>query len=203
MVSASRIGLDESVTVTLSFDEDPGDDKPTTTNIKVTNGSIKTDDPDTDGDDGLFSDEDGTFWTLVIIPQGGIGNFYKMKVEGMPGAPFVLAEEITVDSTPLEQQIDLTGPPNNTGPKGGGEFTVTITYTVAPGAALTAAGVTVTGGNKGTFTTVTDTVYTIVVDPNDPAAGATGTLTVAVGQYSQSFSIPGTDVIRVLVLLLV
>ena len=84
-------------------------DPPTEGNIKVTNGSIKADDPDTDGDDGLFANEAGTFWTIVIIPQGGIGNFYKMKVEGMPGAPFVLSEEITVDSTPLSQQIDLDG----------------------------------------------------------------------------------------------
>ena len=86
------------------------------------------------------------------------------------------------------------GPANNTGPKGGGEFTVTITYTVAPSSDLTAAGVTVTGGAKGTFNKVSDTVYNIVVDPTDPDAGDTGTLTVAVGQYSQDFSIPGTDV---------
>ena len=198
MVSANRIGLDESVTITLSFDDAPtGADAPSTTNIKVTNGSIKPDDPDTDGNDGLFANEAGTFWTIVLVPQGGIGSFYKMKVAGIAGAPFVLSEEITVDSTPLSQQIDLTGPAGNTGPKGGGEFTVTITYTVAPSANLTPTGVTVTGGTKGTFTTVTDAVYTIVVNPNDPAAGDTGTLTVAVGQYSQAFSIPGTDVVTV------
>ena len=198
LVSASKIGLDESVTITLSFDDAPtGDDRPTRTNIKVTNGSIKPNDPDTDGDDGLFANEDGKFWTLVIIPQGGIGNFYKMKVEGMPGAPFVLVEVITVDSTPLSQQIDLDGPANDTGPKGGGEFTVTITYTVAPSSDLTPEGVTVTGGAKGTFNKVSDTVYNIVIDPTDPDAGVTGTLTVAVGQYSQIFSIPGTDVITV------
>ena len=198
VVSASKIGLDESVTVTLSFDDAPtGADRPTRTNIVVTDGSLKPDDPETDGDDGLFANEAGTFWTLVLVPQGGIGSFYKMKVAGIAGAPFVLSEEITVDSTPLSQQIDLTGPAGNTGPKGGGEFTVTITYTVAPSANLTPTGVTVTGGTKGTFTTVTDAVYTIVVNPNDPAAGDTGMLTVAVGQYSQAFSIPGTDVVTV------
>ena len=205
--SASEIGLDETVTVTMTFDPAPAAaDQPTRgnpdatppvpSNLKVTNGSILPDDPETDGDDGLSSNEDGTVWTIVIVPQGGIGDFYKLKVEAVDGAPFILSQEITVDSRPLSQQIDITGPTaDNRGPQGGGEFTVTITYTVAPSTDLTAAGVTVTGGTKGTFTKTGPTTYTIVVDPTDPAAGATGTLTVAVGQYSQDFSIPGTDVV--------
>ena len=199
-VSESKIGLDESLTVTLTFDPAPmGDDVPSRTNIKVTNGSILPDNPDTDGDDGLYSNADAatdpnTIWTIVVVPQGGIGTFYKMKVEAIAGAPFVLSEEITVDSTPLEQRIDITTTSTSDSRKGGAEFTVAIRYNVAPSSDLTADGVTVTGGAKGTFNG-SGADYTLVVNPTDPAAGATGTLTVSVGQYSQSFDIPGVDVV--------
>ena len=201
VISATKIGLDERLTVTLTFDPAPiGTDAPsrgdasTSSNIKVTNGSILPDDPNTDKDDGLYPSDDRTVWTIVIVPQGGIGTFYKMKVEAIAGAPFVLSEEITVDSTPLEQRIDVTTTSTSDSRKGGVEFTVAIGYSVAPSDDLTVNGVTVTGGAKGTFSG-SGADYTLVVDPTDPAAGATGTLTVSVGQYSQSFDIPGVDVV--------
>jgi hypothetical protein len=199
-ISATKIGLDESLTVTLTFDPAPtGTDVPSRTNIMVTNGSILPDDLTTDGDDGLYSNADATtdpntIWTIVVIPRGGIGTFYKMKVEAIAGAPFVLSQEITVDSTPLEQRIDIETTSTSESRKGGAEFTVTIGYNVAPSDDLTADGVTVTGGVKGTFNG-SGADYTLVVNPTDPAAGATGTLTVSVGQYSQSFDIPGVDVV--------
>ena len=200
VVSATKIGLDESATVTLTFDPAPtGNDVPTRRNIIVTKGSIKPDDPTTDGDDGLYSNADAaadpnTIWTIVVIPQGGIGTFYTMKVEAIAGAPFVLSKEITVDSTPLEQRIDLTSTSTDESRKGGAEFTVSIVYNVAPSDDLTAAGVTVTGGTKGTFSG-SGANYMLVVDPTDPAAGATGTLKVSIGQYSKSFDIPGVAVV--------
>ena len=43
----------------------------------------------------------------------------------------------------------------------------------------------------------------MVVDPTDPAAGVTGTLTVAVGQYSQAFISLVQMLLHRLVLLLV
>ena len=199
-VSATKIGLDESLTVTLTFDPAPtGTDVPSRTNIKVVKGSILPDDPTTDGDDGLYSNADGTVWTIIVVPQGGIGTFYKMEVEAIAGAPFVLSltepdKGITVDSTPLEQRIDITTTSTSDSRKGGTEFTVAIGYSVAPSDDLTVNGVTVTGGAKGTFSG-SGANYMLVVDPTDPAAGATGTLRVSVGQYSQSFDIPGVDVV--------
>ena len=194
-VSASKIGLHQTAMLTLRFAEAPtGDDVPSRENIKVTNGSILADDLDTDDDEGLYSNDDGNIWTVVIVPQAGRGRLFKIKVEAIPGASFTLSQEITVDSTPISQRIDITGPANDRGPKGGGSFMVTVTYTVAPSDPLTLDGVSVTGGTKGSFNKSTDTVYTLTVDPTDPAPGVTGTLTVSVGQYSQDFSIPGTDV---------
>ncbi len=198
-VSASEIGLGETVTLTLTFDEAPtGGDVPSRTNITVTNGSILPDDLTTVGDDGLYSNADATtdpntIWTIVVIPRGGIGTFYKMKVEAVAGAPFVLSEEITVDSTPLSQQIDIETDSTSDSRKGGAEFTVKIVYNVAPSDPLTAAGVTVEGGDKGEFSG-SGTTYFLVVEPDTPDAGETDELTVSVGQYSRSFDILGIEV---------
>jgi len=196
--------LDQTSILTLTFDTAPAEaDRPrirttadSSPNIKLTNGVFLADNEETtDVDEGMTVNEAGTVFTITIVPQGGIGNFFKIKVEGVAGAPFVLAREITVDSRPLSQRIDITTTSDATARKGGVEFTVRIAYTVAPSANLTAAGVTVTGGTKGTFNRVSSTVYTLVIDPNDPAAGATGTVTVSVGQYTQNFDIPGADVV--------
>ena len=196
-VSESKIGLHQTVRLTLRFLDAPtGDDRPSRLNIKVTKGSILDDDPDTEGDEGLYPNEDGKLWTLVISPQPGIGLKFDIKVEAIPGAPFILSRQIAVDSTPLSQRIDITGPSDNRGPRGGGPFDVTVTYTVAPADPLTLDGITVTGGTKRNFDkNSANTVYTLTVDPTDPSPGATGTLTVSVGQYSQAFSIPGTEVV--------
>ncbi len=204
--SKTKIGLDEDVRVTLTFSTEPADaDKPrradpiadpaVTSNFTITNGFLVADDPDTtDVDEGLLVNSDKTEYTFVIVPQGGIGDFFDIELEAVAGAPFILSAVIKVDSRPLSQRIDITTDSNAGDRKGGVAFTVKIEYTVAPSANLTAAGVTVTDGTKGTFNRQSSTVYTLVIDPDDPAPGATGRVTVSVGQYSQNFSIPGADV---------
>ena len=123
-------------------------------------------------------------WTIKIIPAGGGGERSTITVKSTPGAVVSFTKTYEVDNRPPEQVLKIEGDPL----VGGGAFTVTITYTVEPVTALTKAGVTVTGGTKGAFSGSGKT-YRLVVDPADPAAGTTGTLTVRVAQDVKEFSI--------------
>ena len=84
----------KALTVTLTFDSDllkMIDLLALTLRLRMEVSN--PDDPATDGDDGLSSSADGTIWTItVIVPQGGIGNFFPMKVAAIAGAPFIISE---------------------------------------------------------------------------------------------------------------
>ena len=153
--------------------------------LDIDGGLILADNEETtDVDEGVGISENGMIWTINIIPAGGGGEQSTITVKSTPGAVVSFSKSYQVDNRPPEQRLSITGTPL----VGGGEFTVTITYTVAPVTALTKDGVTVTGGTKGTFAG-SGTRYTLEVDPDDPAAGTTGTLTVRVAQDVASFDI--------------
>ena len=187
---ASPIRSYEPLVITLNFDSELNPlDNPSRDNIIVTGGSIKENDDSTpDVDEGITQDAtDKTIWTITIIPDGGVTKGV-ITVKSTIGSAFVLDESFDVDNTP-PPTVSFTGTPI----AGGDPFTVTIIYDRAPDTPLTAAGVTVTGGTKGAFATVSSTAFTIVVDPDDVAHGANaGTLTIAVGNDTKSFTIdPG------------
>ena len=178
----------DTITLTLTFSEDPGlDAEMIRALLDIEGGDTLEDDLQTaDVDEGVVID--GMTWTIKIIPVGGGGEQSTITVKSTPGAVVSFTKTYDIDNRPPEQRLLIEGNP----PVGGGAFTVTITYTVAPVKALTSDGVTVTGGTKGTFSG-SGTTYTLVVDPADPAAGTTGTLTVRVAQDIKEFPIPSEE----------
>ena len=207
VASATQIGLHQTATVTLTFAEAPtGTDMPiiradatatppVVANIMVTNGTFLADDPNTaDVDEGLTKNDDGTVWTITVVPQAGMSQDYDITVAAIAGAPFVLSETIRVDVIPPDpgtptQDVTITG----TAPADGAIFTATITYRIAPVVALTEGAVSVTNGSKvaGTFAG-SGKVYTINIDPNNPTVDNPVTVTVSVGQYSAEFTTSAT-----------
>ena len=194
----------EEVTLTLTFDPALHEsDIPTRTNIKIIGGDLKANDPTTDGDDGLYevppvegsdppAPANNTQWKLVIVPAGGGGATGTIVVQNAPGAAFVLNETIDVDNTP--PTITIAG----TAPADGGAFDVSISYNLPPTADLAVGDVTVSNATKGTFTKVSETEYTVNVDPDDPTVSSpVTTVTVEVGQASRQFTTRLTPTITI------
>ena len=189
----------ETISLTLTFT--PAlhpDDVPTRQNIVVTGGSIKTDDPDTEGDDGLKEiGTTKTAWRLVIVPVGGIGETGTITVKNKSGTSFKMNQRFTVNNLPEAQRVNIKGPnaPLTTLPADGVIFTATIEYTVAPAIDLTVAGITVTNGTvvAGSFLG-SGKSYRVRIDPNNPTANNPVTVTVRVGQDFTAFttSVAGT-----------
>jgi len=102
-------------------------------------------------------------------------------------ALFVACGGDTAKSAPPPPPADQTAPTavitdDVPGATATGDVTFTITFSEAIDPSFSAASVTVTGGTKGTFTSVSSTVCTLVVSPT---ANATGTIvvTLAVGSF--------------------
>lgn len=188
-------GIEKRITLTLSFSEAPGEnDKPTRDTIKVTNGSILADDTETlTVMEGFSVNTAGTTWTITLVPSGGTGNLqYDLTVSNTLGAPFEFSRTYNIDSTPPNLVVNFDGTPV----KGGGPFQITIKYTVPPTSRLGVEGITVEGGTKvsDSFDAISDTEYTIIVDPIDTTAGSPGgKLIIRVGPDSEEFDIPAPD----------
>ena len=168
-----------NVTFTFTFSEDVG------TSFALSDITL------TGGTKGTMTKVSATVATLVAIPTAAAAGTLTVTVAA--GAFSDLAGNVNASAATASQAYDTrvadTTPPtvaitdNVPGATATGDVTFTFTFSEDVGTSFTASDVTVTGGTKGAFATVSATVSTLVVSPT---AASTGTIsvTVPVGSFS-------------------
>ncbi len=132
----------------------------------------------TGGSKGTFTAVSDTVYTLVVTPNAD--STTDITVDVPANIATDAADNGNTAAIQSVQAVDTTAPTvaitDDTTGTATGDVTYTFTFSEAV-TGFTADDVDVTGGSKGTFTAVSDTVYTLVVAPD---AGSTTDITVDV-----------------------